>query len=68
MCDKAPEYYDEIQTHIQTSAMAGAAAGGGASGGAPGGNDFWWDVAGWVLLATCIVGAMALARNSAKPA
>lgn len=47
-----------------------AAAGGPSSRGEAGGkkssdpNEFWWDVAGWVVLATIIVGAVAVARSS----
>eukprot|EP00877_Chromochloris_zofingiensis_P001101 jgi/Chrzof1/10992/Cz05g19250.t1 len=65
MCNKAPEYYDEIQEQISR-----AAAGGPSSRGEAGGkkssdpNEFWWDVAGWVVLATIIVGAVAVARSS----
>ncbi|PNW75629.1 hypothetical protein CHLRE_12g534600v5 [Chlamydomonas reinhardtii] len=70
MCEKAPEYYDEIQSHI---AMQGGPGGDGGKGkgGAAGGvqiSDFWFDVGGWVILGAVVVGALLLAKGSApKP-
>lgn len=67
MCDKAPDYYDEIQSQLAASGMRPGRESGGREE-AGGGSDFWWDLAGWALLGTAIVGAMVLTRTAAKPA
>ncbi|KAF5829818.1 translocase of outer mitochondrial membrane [Dunaliella salina] len=65
MCEKAPEYYDEIQAHIQAQIM-GDMTGGAAAKVLPSPADFWYDVGGWVVLGAVLVGTMFLARASAK--
>ncbi|KAG2488673.1 hypothetical protein HYH03_012834 [Edaphochlamys debaryana] len=70
MCDKAPDYYDEIQSHMAAAGGPGGERDGG-RGGAKGGPqiaEIWWDIGGWVLLGAAVVGALYLARASApKP-
>uniref|UniRef100_A0A7S0VMK6 Mitochondrial import receptor subunit TOM20 n=1 Tax=Polytomella parva TaxID=51329 RepID=A0A7S0VMK6_9CHLO len=61
MCEKAPEFYDEIQAHIASDRAGGASARGAESAG---GNDIWWEVGGWVLLGAVVVGALVLAKSS----
>ncbi|KAI8468070.1 MAG: translocase of outer mitochondrial membrane [Monoraphidium minutum] len=78
MCEKAPEYYDEIQAQIQ-QAQAAAGAGGRGSGGKRGSgaggardpvgiSDFWWDAAGWVALGAAITAVVLMARGGAGAA
>ncbi|GAX80881.1 hypothetical protein CEUSTIGMA_g8316.t1 [Chlamydomonas eustigma] len=62
MCEKAPDYYDEIQSHIQAQNMAAEVQ---SKQPAPSPSDFWWDMAGWFLLAGAIGGALLVARASA---
>lgn len=64
---QAPEYYDEIQSHIQAQNLAAEQSGGASKQAGSGGSDFWWDVGGWVLLGTVIVGAIMLSKGGAKP-
>eukprot|EP00798_Chlamydomonas_sp_ICE-L_P018274 gene18274-24727_t len=64
MCDKAPEYYDEIQAHLKAQSLSGGDPG-KAGGASATGESVWWDVGGWVLLGAVIVGAMVIARNGA---
>jgi hypothetical protein len=71
MCDKAPEYYDEIQSQLRASAAGGGGGGGGMGGGGGGGggrggpsNELAWDVAGWLVLAG-IIGACIFATSRA---
>eukprot|EP00200_Dunaliella_tertiolecta_P003891 CAMPEP_0202346526 /NCGR_PEP_ID=MMETSP1126-20121109/5277_1 /ASSEMBLY_ACC=CAM_ASM_000457 /TAXON_ID=3047 /ORGANISM="Dunaliella tertiolecta, Strain CCMP1320" /LENGTH=173 /DNA_ID=CAMNT_0048937943 /DNA_START=117 /DNA_END=635 /DNA_ORIENTATION=+ len=47
MCEKAPEYYDEIQAHIQAQLMGDMAGGAAAAKAPPSPADFWYDVGGW---------------------
>lgn len=66
MCNKAPEYYDEIQAHLQSS---GAETSGSKKDSSA--NDLWWDLGGWVLLGVVVAGALVIARSgaaTAKPA
>jgi hypothetical protein len=64
MCDKAPEYYDEIQSQLK--AQGAASGGGGAVGGKSGViSDFWWDLGGWALLTGLILGGLFMARAAA---
>lgn len=67
MCDKAPEYYDEIQSHIQTEAAARGMGDSGRGKDAPDDSAFWWDIAGWVVLGAIVVGGLAFARGPAPP-
>ncbi|GIL76930.1 hypothetical protein Vretimale_8606 [Volvox reticuliferus] len=67
MTAKAPEYYDEIQTHI---AQSGGGDHSGGSGPKKGGvstsvPEWVWDVGGWVLLAAAVTGALLIAKASA---
>lgn len=73
MCDKAPEYYDEIQSQLRAQAQQGG--GGGMGGGMGGGggkrgsarSDMAWDVAGWVVLAGIVAACVfASSRAAAK--
>ncbi|KAG1677856.1 hypothetical protein FOA52_008620 [Chlamydomonas sp. UWO 241] len=68
MSQKAPEYWDEIQSHINAQNMA--AGGGGGPGGKapPSPNEFWWDVGGWLLLAGVITTALFVARVTSPAA
>ena len=77
MCDKAPEYYDEIQQQLRAQAAqgpGGGAGGGmggmggmGGGGGGPGRSEVAWDVAGWVVLAGIVAGCVwASSRAAAK--
>lgn len=65
MCDKAPEYYDEIQSQLKASGGVGGDSSGKEEA-SP--NEFWWDVAGWALLAGVVVGVLVLAKGAASPA
>ncbi|GFR43811.1 hypothetical protein Agub_g4936 [Astrephomene gubernaculifera] len=75
MCEKAPDYYDEIQSHIsQQTAVMEATGGrrGGAAGAAAAGSssvpEWVWDLGGWVLLGVAVTGALILAKSGApKP-
>lgn len=79
LCDKAPLFYDEIQSELQKSeeasgqgggkpgARRGSGAGGGSQGDLLGISDFWWDAAGWVLLVGIISGIALLSRSGAGP-
>ncbi|KXZ51334.1 hypothetical protein GPECTOR_13g821 [Gonium pectorale] len=66
MCDKAPEYYDGIQSHIANA--PGGADGPGGRGGAKGATssvpEWVWDVGGWVLLAGAVTTALLIAKAS----
>lgn len=74
MCDKAPEYYDEIQQQLRAQAAQGGGGGGGGMGGGMGGgpggsgrSEVAWDVAGWVVLAGIVAGCVwASSRAAAK--
>jgi hypothetical protein len=66
MCDKAPEYYDEIQNQLKQQGGAGGSGGAGKQRAAI--SDFWWDMGGWVLLAGLIVGGLFMARGAPPPA
>ncbi len=64
MCDKAPEYYDEIQSQLKAQGGPGGAGGAGGPKAAAI-SDFWWDLGGWVLLTGLIVGGLFMSRAAA---
>mmetsp|Transcript_25105 Transcript_25105/g.30387 ORF Transcript_25105/g.30387 Transcript_25105/m.30387 type:complete len:204 (-) Transcript_25105:562-1173(-) len=73
MTAKAPYLHAELQKQVQQQQQQMHAQGAGFQGAATGekdeknaGDDFYYDVAGWVVLAGLAVGWVMLARNSMK--
>lgn len=62
MCDKAPDYYDEIQTQLKESSSAEDVRRKDRSSS----GDIWWDVAGWVCLAGLLFSVAFVARSQTK--
>jgi tetratricopeptide (TPR) repeat protein len=81
MSTKAPQLYQELQRQLQAAGAGGPSgsprsegAGGSSSGGrtgqgqrGAGASEFWYDMAGWVVLVGLGVGIAALSRSSAAP-
>mmetsp|Transcript_7378 Transcript_7378/g.14531 ORF Transcript_7378/g.14531 Transcript_7378/m.14531 type:complete len:192 (-) Transcript_7378:391-966(-) len=61
MVKKAPEYYDEVQKYLSNSAAQQEEE---QKVKAASGSDFWWDVAGFVLLGAGIITTLALIKRS----
>lgn len=71
MSSKAPQLYAELQKQLQAAGAAGAGSGESSSAAAakktsePFISDFWYDVAGWVMLVGIGFGVAALSKGSA---
>ncbi|GLC55465.1 hypothetical protein PLESTB_000990100 [Pleodorina starrii] len=68
MCEKAPDYYDEIQSHIAQSGGGGGGEMGGGGGSKKGAGpsskvpEWVWDLGGWTLLAGAVAAAVIIAK------
>eukprot|EP00873_Tetraselmis_striata_P045540 jgi/Tetstr1/465804/TSEL_010425.t2 len=70
MTSKAPQLHAELQKQLQTQQIVQAQGGGGqgAAAGAKkeaGGSDFWYDVGGWAIFVSLVIGMFSMAKPAA---
>mmetsp|Transcript_14878 Transcript_14878/g.38165 ORF Transcript_14878/g.38165 Transcript_14878/m.38165 type:complete len:205 (-) Transcript_14878:41-655(-) len=71
MTSKAPQLHAELQKQLQTQQIVQQAQGGGGQGAAAGakkeagGSDFWYDVGGWAIFVSLVIGMFSMAKPAA---